>query len=61
MLELPHPLTGEADPALSERELMIYGMKAGYGVRGARIGSEGNQSDLFHEDMMAFWRAVMTS
>ena len=58
---LIHPLTGEADPALSERELMIYGMKAGYGVRGARIGSEGNQSALFHEDMMGFWQAVMTS
>ena len=56
---LIHPLTGAPDPTLGERELMIYGMKAGYGVRGAKIGSEGNQSELFHEDMMNYWQAVM--
>ena len=57
---LIHPLTGAADPSLSERELMVYGVKAGYGVRGAKIGSEGDQSSLFNEDMMTFWQAALT-
>jgi len=51
-----HPATGEPDPALSERELMLYGIKAGYGVRGAHIGSSGDQAQSFHDDMMAFWQ-----
>jgi len=50
-----HPLTGVADATLMDRELMIYGMKAGYGKRGARIGSEGDQAALFREDMLNFW------
>ena len=56
---LIHPLTGEPDPTLGERELMIYGMKAGYGVRGARIGTSGDLADVFHEDMMAFWQSAI--
>ena len=56
---LIHPLAQEADPALSERDLMVYAMKAGYGRRGARIGSEGEQAELFRGDMIGFWEAVM--
>jgi hypothetical protein len=56
---LVHPLTGEPDPTLGERELMIYGMKAGYGVRGAKIGSDGDQAERFNEDMLTFWQAAM--
>jgi hypothetical protein len=56
---LIHPLTGEPDPTLGERELMIYGMKAGYGVRGAKIGSDGDQAERFNEDMLTFWQAAM--
>ena len=56
---LIHPITGEADVGLGERELMLYAVKAGYGRIGARIGSEGDQAKQFHEDMMAFWTAVM--
>ena len=55
-----HPITGRADPALCERELMIYGLKAGYGRRGAHIGTEGDQAKEFHDDMMAFWNRVMS-
>ena len=55
-----HPVTGQADPSLSERELMIYGLKAGYGRRGARIGTEGDQARLLHEDMMTFWHRAMS-
>lgn len=51
-----HPVTGLPDPALSERDLMLYGIKAGYGVRGARIGSSGTLAREFHDDMLAFWR-----
>lgn len=53
-----HPITGEPDSSLSERDLMIYALKAGYGKNGARIGSVGNQAELFHEDMMTFWKGV---
>lgn len=53
-----HPATGEADPKADERSLMLYGIKAGYGRRGARIGTAGKQAALFHKDMMAFWTAV---
>lgn len=53
---LIHPLTGEPDPNLGERDVMVYGMKAGYGRRGARIGSEGHQAQQFRADMIAFWR-----
>ena len=56
---LIHPLAQEADPDLSERDLMIYALKAGYGRTGARIGSEGDQAELFRGDMIGFWEAVM--
>jgi dienelactone hydrolase len=54
-----HPLSDVADPALSERELMIYSVKSGYGRKGARIGSEADQAALFHADMMDFWMSLM--
>jgi dienelactone hydrolase len=54
-----HPLTGEPDAALSDRELMIYAMKAGYGKRGARIGSEGTIAAEFRADMVRFWREAL--
>ena len=54
-----HPVTGEADPALTDRDLMLYAMHAGYGVRGARIGSEGDQAASFRADMVAFHRRLL--
>ncbi|HEY5644751.1 MAG TPA: dienelactone hydrolase family protein [Pseudomonadales bacterium] len=51
-----HPASGQPDPAASERDLMLYGIKAGYGVRGAHIGSSGDLAQAFHDDMMSFWR-----
>lgn len=56
---LIHPLAEGADPDLSERDVMVYSMKSGHGRRGARIGSEGDQAELFREDMMRFWKALM--
>ncbi len=54
------PWTGRADPMLSERDLMIRSFRAGYGHRGARIGSADDQAKHFHDDMMDFWTAVMS-
>lgn len=54
-----HPATGAADPSASERDLMLYGIEAGYGVRGARIGTSDKLADAFHIDMMGFWRSCL--
>lgn len=54
-----HPLTNQANPDFTERELMLYGIKAGYGVRGAHIGTAGDHAAQFDADMMAFWGATL--
>ena len=51
-----HPVNGESSLETDERSLMLYGIKAGYGKIGARIGTEENFAHIFHEDMMAFWQ-----
>ena len=50
-----HPLTGQADPALVDRDVAVYGLKAGYGVRGASLGSKDAEARVFRDDMLAFW------
>jgi len=50
-----HPLTGRADAALTDRDVAVYNLKAGYGVRGATLGSSGKQAIEFRDDMLAFW------
>lgn len=52
-----HPASGIADPALSDRDLMIYGMKTG---QGARIGTTADQARIFHEDMVEFWQGALS-
>lgn len=54
-----HPLEDTANPQLTDRDLMVYGLKAGYGRKGARIGSRGGEAALFKEDMLAYWRRVL--
>jgi predicted dienelactone hydrolase len=54
-----HPLGGVADSKLVDRDLMIYALKAGYGRKGARIGSRDGEADLFRADMLAFWRRTL--
>ena len=54
-----HPTRGEADPALTDRDLAVYALKAGYGVRGATIGSQGDQATLFREEMTGFFRRTL--
>jgi dienelactone hydrolase len=54
-----HPTTGEADPKLVDRDLAVYALKAGYGVRGATIGSQGDQAALFRDDMTRFFHRTL--
>lgn len=54
-----HPVEGTANPALVDRDLMVYCLKAGYGRKGARIGSRDGDDKSFRDDMVAFWRRVM--
>jgi dienelactone hydrolase len=54
-----HPIEGTASPDLVDRDLMVYGLKAGYGRKGARIGSRDGDATSFRDDMVAFWRRVM--
>ena len=54
-----HPATGEADPKLVDRDLAVYGLKAGYGVRGAMIGSQGDEAALFREEMTRFFTRTL--
>jgi len=53
-----HPLTGRADPALTDRDVAVYGLKAGYGVRGASLGSRAQEAAEFHHDMLEFWSSI---
>ncbi len=54
-----HPTTGEADAKLVDRDLAVYALKAGYGVRGATIGSQGDQAALFRDDMTRFFHRTL--
>jgi dienelactone hydrolase len=54
-----HPLTGRPDPALTDRDVAVYALKAGYGVRGASLGSRPGEAEAFREEMLAFWRSVL--
>ena len=54
-----HPLADAADSKLTDRDLMVYALKAGYGRKGAKIGSRAGESELFRVDMLAFWRRTL--
>jgi dienelactone hydrolase len=54
-----HPVEVTPNSALMDRDLMIYGMKAGFGRTGAKIGSREGDDKLFRDDMVAFWRRLM--
>lgn len=55
---LIHPTVGVPDAALVDRDTMIYSMKAGYGKKGARIGSAEGQAEMFRADMIQFWNRI---
>lgn len=50
-----HPTGVICDEDTSDRDLMMYSVKSGYGKRGARIGTSGSQAEIFNRDMLAFW------
>ena len=54
-----HPTTGEASPKFVDRDLAVYALKAGFGVRGATLGSQGDQAALFREAMIAFFQRTL--
>jgi dienelactone hydrolase len=54
-----HPITGKPDPELMDRDLGVYALKAGFGRKGATIGSQGDQATLFHNDMIAFFEGAL--
>lgn len=55
-----HPLQATPDPALVDRDVMVYAVKAGFGVKGAHIGSGEGEASLFRDDMMEFWQRVFS-
>ena len=54
-----HPLEGAPNPKLTDRDVMIYSLKAGYGKKGAKIGTSGGEAKEFREEMVAFWQRVL--
>jgi dienelactone hydrolase len=54
-----HPLEDVPNPDLTDRDIMVYGLKAGYGRKGAKIGSRDGEAELFKADMLAFWKRVL--
>jgi len=56
-----HPTRDVANPGLTDRDLMVYAPKAGYGRKGAKIGSRAGEAELFKADMLAFWQRVLFS
>jgi dienelactone hydrolase len=54
-----HPLQTTPDPRLVDRDLMVYGLKAGYGTKGASIGTKNEEAGLFRADMVEFWRRTL--
>ena len=49
------PRRGKADPALTDRDVFLASVAGGHGRRGAAIGGEGDQPDLFRADMLSFF------
>ena len=54
-----HPVEAVPNAKLTDRDLMVYGLKAGYGRKGAKIGSHDGEAMLFRNDMVAFWKRVL--
>ncbi len=54
-----HPLRDAGDSKLCDRDLMVYALKAGYGRKGAKIGSRDGEAELFRADMLAFWQRTL--
>ena len=54
-----HPLEDTPNPELVDRDVMVYSLKAGYGSKGAHLGSRPGEADRFRADMLAFWNRTL--
>lgn len=54
-----HPTAEMPDPALVDRDIAVYALKAGFGVRGATLGSTGDQATQFRTDMTTFFHRTL--
>jgi dienelactone hydrolase len=54
-----HPLEDQPNPDLMDRDVMVYSLKAGYGHKGAHIGSHPGEAEKFREDMITYWQRVL--
>jgi dienelactone hydrolase len=52
---------GGADPALTDYDVAVRDLKAGFGKRGATIGSQDDQAALFRADMIAFFERTLAT
>jgi dienelactone hydrolase len=54
-----HPLESAPNQELTDRDVMVYSLKAGYGRKGAKLGSREGEAAQFRDDMVAFWKSVL--
>jgi dienelactone hydrolase len=54
-----HPLDDTSNPALVDYDVMVYSVKAGYGNKGAHLGSAEGQAEAFRGDMVSFWTRAL--
>lgn len=54
-----HPLEETPNSALVDRDVMVYSLKAGYGRKGAHLGSAPGEAEAFREAMHAFWQTAL--
>ncbi len=54
------PGTDAADPGLTDHDVFVAAMKAGFGVQGASIGGVEDQPDLFCAEMLAVHASLRT-
>lgn len=54
-----HPLEDTPDPTLVDRDVMVYSLKAGYGKKGAKLGSNPGDAEIFRSEMLAFWQRTL--
>lgn len=55
-----HPVTGIPSSTALDRDLMMWAIRAGYGVRGVHYGGADGSADLFKEDMQRFWKEAFS-
>jgi dienelactone hydrolase len=53
------PTAERGDSKLVDYDTFVYGLRAGYGRRGAHIGSRPGDPERFRADMLAFWTEQM--